>query len=55
MQNKTTQHKRSTLYAIKKKAIRQLKTKEMIKDYMIIMIKKYRYVPSVPKYTTLCK
>ena len=38
-----TQHKRSTLYAIKK-AVRQLKAKEMIKDYMVIMIR-YGYVP----------
>ena len=42
MQHKTTQHKHRTIYAIKK-AIRLLKTKEMI----IIMIK-YDYVPSVP-------
>ena len=33
------QHKHRTLHAIKK-AIRLLKTKEMIKDYIIIMIKK---------------
>ena len=46
MQNKTTQHKHRTLYAIKK-ARRLLKTKEMMKDYIIIMIKKYDYVPSV--------
>ena len=46
MQHKTTQHKHRTIYAIKK-AIRLLKTKEMIKDYIIIMIK-YDYVPSVP-------
>ena len=38
MQNKTTQHKHRTLYAIKK-ARRLLKTKEMMKDYIIIMIK----------------
>ena len=35
-------------YILLKKAIRLLKTKEMIKDYVIIMIKKYDYVPSVP-------
>ena len=39
MENKTTQHKHRALYAIKK-AIRLLKTKEMIKDYIRIMIKK---------------
>ena len=47
MQHETIQHKHKTLYTIKK-AIRLLKTKEMIKDYVIIMIKKYDYVPSVP-------
>ena len=39
MQNKTTQHKHRTLYAIEK-AMRLLKTKEMIKDYIMIKIKK---------------
>ena len=47
MQNKTTQHKHRTLKTIKK-AIRLLKTKEMTKDYIILMIKKHDYVPSVP-------
>ena len=47
MQHETIQHKHKTLYTIKK-AVRLLKTKEMIKDYVIIMIKKYDYVPSVP-------
>ena len=39
MQNKTTQHNHRTLYAIEK-AMRLLKTKEMIKDYIMIKIKK---------------
>ena len=47
MQHETIQHKHKTLYTIKK-AVRLLKTKEMIKDYVIIMIKKYDFVPSVP-------
>ena len=37
-----THFHRSSLFTI------LLKTKEMIKDYVIIMIKKYNYVPSVP-------
>ena len=47
MQHETIQNKHKTLYTIKK-AVRLLKTKEMIKDYVIIMIKKYDFVPSVP-------
>ena len=36
MQNKTTQHKHRTLYAVKRSIIRLLKTENMIKDYIII-------------------
>ena len=38
MQNKTTQHKHRTLYTIKRSIIRLLKTENMIKDYIIMMI-----------------
>ena len=55
MQNKTTQHKLRTLYAVKRSIIRLLKTENMIKDYIIInddnkkdWEKKYDYVASVP-------
>ena len=39
MQHKTTQHKHRTLNAIKKNQEMLLKTKEMIKDYIIAKIK----------------
>ena len=38
MQNKTTQHKHRILYAVKRSIIRLLKTENMIKDYIIMII-----------------
>ena len=46
MQQKTTQHKHRTLYAIKK-VIRLLKTNEMIKDCIIIVIKNMIMFPNM--------
>ena len=48
MQNKTTQHKHKTLYAINR-GNKAVKNKEKIKDYIITMIKaNCDYVLSVP-------